>query len=134
MNLAVERIARLLIVAIAITVVIQLVPVIRSQWSGGDGCPVLWLIPACYLIALCYLVMAVVSAIGSRSIGPVFWVAWFPVFLLAGAGTTMELSGRGTCPVSGAGVPLCYYSLAVAIVLASLFLIATGVKSSLIQQ
>jgi hypothetical protein len=46
-----------------------------------------------------------------RSLPWLFFTGVTPVILLAAVGTTLELSGRPTCPLSNTGLPLCYVSL-----------------------
>jgi len=101
-----------------------LAPVIASEWQGLDGCPNLGPLPACYLVAVAYAAMAIAALVAPRQLTWMFLLGWLPVFALAAMGSTLELSGRPTCPVSSSGTPMCYYSLALAATLLPLFFFA----------
>jgi len=81
-------------------------------------------LPACYLVAVAYAAMAIAALVAPRRLTWMFLLGWLPVFALAAMGSTLELSGRPTCPVSSSGTPMCYYSLALAATLLPLFFFA----------
>jgi len=115
---------RIAIAAGAAFVILRLAPVIRTEWLDGNGCPNIGPVPACYLVAVCYALMGVAAIFNPLSLQIVFWIGWVPVFLLALSGTVLEISGTPTCPAAPNGTPMCFYSLALAIVLAVLYVIA----------
>jgi len=119
--------SRIAIALAAVYVLVQLAPVIHAEWKDGNGCPNIGLIPACYLVALCYSLMGIAALLHPIRLQLMFWIGWAPVFLLAAAGSTLELSGTPTCPVAADGTPMCFYSLALAITLAVLFFITCRV-------
>lgn len=112
------------IFAIAASVIYSLWPVILMQWSNGNGCPKLGPVPACYLVGVAYAAIGSAALFAPYRLTWVFLAGWTPVFVLAATGSILELSGRTTCPASATGVPLCYYSLALAVVLIPAFLFA----------
>ena len=105
---------RLGIVAVAGLVLIGLVPVVLNEWRGIEACPRLGAVPACYVVGLGYSLMAVAVIFAPRRLTALFLLGWAPVFAMAFIGSTMEILGRPTCPVSSTGTPMCFYSLAVA--------------------
>lgn len=117
-------ITRVAIFAIAAGVIYSLWPVIQVQWDNGNGCPKLGPVPACYLVGLAYTAMGVAALFAPHRFAWIFFTGWTPVFVLAATGSTLELSGQTTCPVSASGVPLCYYSLTLAVALIPAFLFA----------
>ena len=110
-------------------VLLQLAPVIQTEWRGQDGCPEVGPIPACYLVAVCYALMAFAALINPRKLRIAFVIGWAPVFALALAGSVLELMGHDTCPDAPNGVPMCFYSLALATALVPLFWLARGAGS-----
>jgi hypothetical protein len=56
--------------------------------------------------------MALAALVWWRNLAWLFFAGAAPVILLAVVGTTLELIGRPTCPLSAEGLPLCYVSLA----------------------
>lgn len=128
MSLSRQLVFRILIVLVSLFVVIRFSPVVLAEWKGGDACPKLGPLPACYLVVLCYALMGLAAAINPRRLNWLFFIGWLPVFALALTGTTLEILGHGTCPVSDSGVPMCYYSLSLAAVLLPVFWLADGFK------
>jgi|GEM_PF-2370482 len=117
-------VCRGLIFAVSVYVLISLVPVIRAQWTGGNGCPTIGPVPACYVVALCYAAMGLAALINPFRFNLLFWLGWSPVFLLALSGSVLEVSGTPTCPIAPGGTPMCFYSLALATLLAPVFYVA----------
>jgi len=121
-------------IAVAVTVVfvlVRLAPVIRTEWADGSGCPNLGPVPACYLVAACYSLMGIAAIFNPVRLKIMFWTGWVPVFLLALTGTALEASGTPTCPLAANGTPMCFYSLALAIVLGGLFVVVCRLLLSL---
>ena len=114
---------RLAIVSAAAFVLVQLAPVIRSELADGSGCPDIGPVPACYVVAGCYALMGIVAIFHPVRLQVIYWTGWAPVFLLALSGSVLEISGTPTCPAAANGTPMCFYSLALATVLAVLFIV-----------
>ena len=57
--------------------------------------------------------MALAALVWWRRLIWLFLVGVTPVILLAALGTTLEVIGKPTCPLSDNGLPLCYVSLAI---------------------
>ena len=125
--LSVSTVLRIVIVLIAGAVVASLLPLIASEWRAGGACPKLGPLPACYVVGAAYTAMGVAALIGTRSPVWLFLLGWLPVFGLAAVGTSLEIFGRPTCPLSSSGIPLCYFSLALALFLLPAFLFSRRV-------
>ncbi len=123
---ALQLVFRGLIVLISLFVLVNFSPVVLAEWNGEDACPKIGPLPACYLVFLCYALMGLAAAIAPRRLVWLFVIGWVPVFAMALTGSTLEVMGRGTCPVSEAGVPMCYFSLTLALVLLPVFAVAAG--------
>ena len=108
----------------------RLFPVVADQLRGLETCPMLGPVPACYLVFVGYIAIGVSVVLEPLRSGWVFLSGWLPVFLFALFGTSMELLGQPTCPRSDSGVPLCFFSLAIASSLFVAFFISrrTGVE------
>lgn len=90
----------------------------QLHMSGAEACPTLGPIPACYLVLAGYLAMLLAAI---RPMKRLFIIGWLPVFLLASSGVAGEiLSDSPVCPQTLAGFPKCYFSFALASVLAAL--------------
>lgn len=107
-----SRLLRVGVVLMCLVVLSGIIPISLTHFQTGDACPNLGPIPACYLVSICYAAMALAALVGWRNLRWLFFAGATPVLLLAAVGTTLELSGRPTCPLSDEGLPLCYVSLA----------------------
>lgn len=114
---------RLSVFVIASWVLAGLAPLVLDELRGIEVCPRLGTVPACYLVGVGYVAMATAVAFSPRRLTIFFLLGWTPVFLLALSGSTMEILGNPTCPNSPAGIPLCYFSLAIASLLLPMFLL-----------
>ena len=128
MNQSVQWVFRILIALISLFVVVNFSPVVLAEWKGGDACPKLGPLPACYLVVVCYALMGLAAAINPARLKWLFFIGWLPVFAMAFTGTSLEVLGHGTCPVSESGVPMCYYSLFLAAILLPMYWLAGGFR------
>ncbi|MEP3844420.1 MAG: hypothetical protein ABJM43_03620 [Paracoccaceae bacterium] len=101
------------VVLTCVVVLSGIVPISLSHFQTGGACPALGPIPACYLVSICYAAMAIAALVWWRRLTWLFLAGATPVILLAALGTTLELFGKPTCPLSDTGLPLCYVSLAI---------------------
>ena len=111
---------RWLTAGVALIGVWGVLPIAYDQAAAVRDCPSIGAIPACYVVLLGYASIAV-SSLASSHRTKLFFVGWTPLFLLAASGTTLELFGHTACPRSDAGVPICYFSFAMLLVLLGLF-------------
>jgi hypothetical protein len=92
------------------------------QWSTGEACPILGTVPACYVAFVGYAAMAGALVLVGRSI----WArrSFFAGVAVAGGlallGAALELVQGHVCPRAG-GVPMCYVSLGMSILMGVLF-------------
>ena len=101
---------------------------------NSTSCPHVFLVPVCYVVAAAYASMLAALAIPQIHCKHYFFVAgWAVAFIIAVAGSLGELfAGGGVCPTSGGGrmgsssaggIPMCYLSLAMLLVILALFII-----------
>lgn len=116
-------------------VLIGLIGALRISYANylGSVCPHIFLVPVCYVVTAAYALMFLALAIAEiNSKHYLFVTGWGLAFVVALAGSASEFfSGGGVCPgsggarmggASGSGLPLCYLSLAMLIVILALFL------------
>ncbi len=99
-----------------------------DQYQSGEACPVLGdMVPACYIAFGGYVLIALGVAISILMPGAAgsyfFWGGTFIAGGLAALATVLELVKGGVCPVGPYGIPMCYISLALSIVIAVLFML-----------
>lgn len=118
-----KAIARWLLIVTAAIGVFGIAGISYRQFTGLSQCPQLGNLPACYIVLICYALMLLASLRRTLTMSWFFWIGWLGVFGFAVSGTALELAGVGTCPRTGGGTPICYFSLGLAMVLALLFIL-----------
>lgn len=121
--LPLSRILRLCLGVFAAYVLSGIIPISFTHWQTGAACPMLGPLPACYLVSICYAAMGLAAVLWNKPLNGLFFAGAAPVILLALIGTSLELSGRATCPRSETGLPLCYLSLIASIMMLVVFLL-----------
>lgn len=107
--------ARWAVAALALYGVMAAFSISQLHMSGVQACPSLGSMPACYVVLLGYGAM-LLSAV--RPMPWVFFAGWLPVFLLAALGVGSEiLSTEAVCPQTAGGIPKCYFSFALSVLL-----------------
>jgi len=107
------RAFRLLLIAIAGFGCLAGARLSLQHLQHGEVCPMLGPIPACFIVFAGYL-FVVFTAIGSKQANAarLFYIGWWPVFLLALIGVFLELTRGDTCPSGPMNIPQCFFSLA----------------------
>lgn len=114
---------RAIIGVLAVTGLAGVLPVSWAELSTHTACPHLGPVPACHVVSVAYAVVLATSLHSRLWNTWVFLGAWLPLFLLAAAGSGLELAGHGTCPQTENGIPKCFLSLALATALIVPFVI-----------
>lgn len=92
------------------------------HWHGEASCPMLGSMPACYLILIAYGVMFVSMWLSINKITILLFLSgWLPVILLALIGVAGELTSTLACPPSEIGIPKCYFSALLAMMIGLLY-------------
>ena len=80
-----------------------------EEIQTGNGCPKIWIIPACVIVLLCFLIPLIAHLLKTHN------TLYFIFTALAGAialvASIMQFSGNAECPKTDSGTPMCYYSL-----------------------
>lgn len=86
--------------------------------TGGVPCPGVMGFPACYIIFLAYASMLLAFLQKKRSWSrPVFASGLAVAIGFALPASLIEVFREGTCPSSASGIPLCYLSLALCLLI-----------------
>ncbi len=108
---------RVIVAGLALFGLVGVLPVSLAEITSGDACPHLGVLPVCHLVSLAYSVI-LLTVLHRRLWRPwLFLLAWLPIFALAATGSGLELMGHETCPKTEAGIPKCFFSLALAVAL-----------------
>jgi len=92
------------------------------HWHGEASCPMLGNMPACYLILVAYGLIfgSMLLSINKKSL-VIFLIGWLPVILLGLAGVIGEITSTLACPTSEIGIPKCYFSTGLAMMIGLLY-------------
>lgn len=92
-----------------------------SHWVGDSTCPTIGLFPACYIILIGYgfIFLSIHTNFKNKSV--IFLVGWIPVILLALVGVLGELTSTLHCPQSERGIPKCYFSATLSLMIGFLY-------------
>ena len=106
-------------------VTIGLVGVVKVSYldiTGAASCPSMKGIPICYIVTIGYGLMFLALLFSKADISKsMFLGGWVTTFLVALAGTALEIINGHTCPIGFGWLPLCYASLALCLVILALF-------------
>jgi len=121
---------KIVIAGLALYGLISVFGISRLHFNGCEDCPKIGPIPACYVVLLGYTAM-LVSALKPMKL--LFLIGWLPVFLLAASGVGAEiLSDVPVCPQTEGGIPECYFSFALSVILGLLAVVYfAGKKNSI---
>lgn len=120
-----DKFARYALILLALIGTLAGVNLFIEHLQTGETCPMLGPLPACFVVSLGYLLIlmnaVLVSKFNRRSL---FFLAWTPIFLLAGIGVSFEVFGQNICPSGALNIPQCVYSLAMALLCLGLFVLS----------
>lgn len=84
--------------------------------QSGETCPLIATVPACLIVLLGYVL--ILMSVGARKLRLLFWFGAGPVLVLALLGVGLEtLRGGGVCPAGPLGIPQCFISLGIILVI-----------------
>ncbi|MFT6899474.1 MAG: hypothetical protein ACJA13_003912, partial [Paraglaciecola sp.] len=92
-------------------------------------CPYVGSVPICYLVTVGYLSMLLSLLFSPAKLtNKLFYLGWGLVFIIAAMGVMAEMVTGGICPVNKQGLPLCYLSLALCLLILSLYFVRCKLK------
>ena len=92
-----------------------------SHWTGEATCPMIGLIPACYIIFVGYGLILLSIFVKIKISVPIFFIGWLPVIVLAFIGVIGDITSTVVCPMSEIGIPKCYFSAALSLLIGFLY-------------
>jgi len=87
------------------------------HWTGEASCPMISSLPACYLILIAYSLIVLSMYPRLKKAVGVFLIGWTPVITLALTGVVGELTDILQCPHLENGIPQCYISATLALII-----------------
>jgi hypothetical protein len=90
--------------------------------SGTAECPNLFGVPACFVVATGYFLVLISAGCVRYTKRVLFLVGLVPVLALAALASTMELVQGSICPSAYGGLPLCYVSLGLSLLIGGAWL------------
>jgi len=88
-----------------------------SHWTGEASCPIIGSLPACYIILIGYSLIVLSMYPRLQKAFVLFLIGWVPVVMLALTGVVGELTDVLQCPHLENGIPQCYLSVALALII-----------------
>ena len=92
-----------------------------AHWVGETPCPTIGLIPACYIILIGYGLILLSTFPHAKKSLVLFLIGWVPVVTLALVGVIGEITSMLHCPHAEIGIPKCYFSAALGLVIGLLY-------------
>ncbi|MCH6258741.1 hypothetical protein MLD52_19440 [Puniceicoccaceae bacterium K14] len=110
----IKRISNWIALLLSSIALLSILPLSYQVLLGNKSCPTVFKIPLCHVITIGYALL-ISSFLFKRK--ALFYIGWVPVFLFASFGTISEIISGNACPRSEGGIPLCYYSLIIALLI-----------------
>ena len=79
-----------------------------DEIQTGNGCPKIWLIPACLIILICFLIPLIVHLL--KKYTSLYFIFTGLAVSIAIIASIMQYTGNGSCPKLNGGTPMCYLS------------------------
>ena len=117
-------VSRLLIALVSGFALWNVVRLSLAEWSSGGACPSLAGVPACYVVAVAYLLVLLSALINKAPLYRRLFIAGAGIVLsLAAMGSFTQVMGIAECPKTASGLPMCYISLGLGVLLIGLFVV-----------
>jgi len=88
-----------------------------THWTGETSCPMIVSLPACYIILIGYSLIVLSMYPHLQKAFVLFLIGWVPIVMLALTGVVGELTDVLQCPHLKNGIPQCYLSAALALII-----------------
>ncbi len=79
-----------------------------DEIQTGNGCPKIWIIPACVIVMLCFLIPLIVHLF--KKYNTIYFGFTGLALIIAIIASFMQFNGQGECPKLDNGTPMCYLS------------------------
>ena len=120
-----EKIVRNVITILLIIGLYKSSELVWAEIQTGNGCPKIWIIPACAIVMACFLIPLIVHLFKKHN--TIYFLFTGLAFLIAVIASILQFNRLGECPKLENGIPMCYLSLLLFSILIALkmFLIKT---------
>lgn len=114
------------IILLSAYALISVSPIVHLHWNEEVACPTIGIIPACYLVLVAYagILLSVALPLVIKSFTKaklVFLVSWLVVSAFALMGIFGEVTGLWHCPQTANGIPKCFFSAGLALIIGVLY-------------
>jgi hypothetical protein len=114
------------IILLSVYAIMSVFPIVQLHWSKQVSCPTIGVIPACYLVFLGYvgILLSVLLTLFFKTFSKnnvLFLISWLIVSLFAVMGVFGEFTNLWHCPKTTTGIPKCFLSASVALIIGGLF-------------
>lgn len=103
-----DKIARSVITVLLIIGLYGSTELVRVEIQTGNGCPKIWIIPACVIVMLCFLIPLIVHLL--KKYNTIYFVFTGLALIIAVIASGMQFNELGDCPKLDNGTPMCYLS------------------------
>ncbi|CAH8282210.1 hypothetical protein EV196_105337 [Mariniflexile fucanivorans] len=79
-----------------------------NEIQTGNGCPKIWIIPACVIVFICFLIPLIAHILNKWN--RLYFVFTGLALTIAIIASFMQFTGNGECPKLDNGTPMCYLS------------------------
>ncbi|MGJ8744882.1 hypothetical protein [Polaribacter sp.] len=79
-----------------------------NEIQTGNGCPKIWIIPACVIVFFCFLIPLIAHIFNKWN--RLYFVFTGLALTIAIVASFMQFTGNGECPKLDNGTPMCYLS------------------------
>jgi len=117
---------RSVIILLSAYALISVSPIVHLHWNEEVACPTIGVIPACYLVLVAYagILLSATLPLVIKSFtkaNTLFLVSWLVVSAFALMGIFGEVTGLWHCPQTPTGIPKCFYSAGLALIIGVLY-------------
>lgn len=118
-----KNLAYYLIIILLIVGVVGSGSLVWDEVETGNGCPKVWIIPACVIVLICFLVPLITHLL--KKYNKIYFAFTGLAFFIAVIASIMQFTGNGECPKLDSGIPMCYLSFLIflSLILLKLFLL-----------
>jgi hypothetical protein len=101
-----------------------------TEHLRGNTCPQIGPVPLCFVVLSAYGLVAISTLFNARFRTILFVIGWVLLFGLAMTGSSLELLVGDTCPQARSGIPTCFISLFLTLLLVGAYFFDRGGNST----
>lgn len=90
---------------------------VADEYTNGNICPKILGIPACYIVMICFFIACIAHILSHRYAYILYFISVSIVTSIASYGTIGEIFGFANCPKTEHGIPMCFISFGICLML-----------------